>query len=131
MALGKTIVAMAMKAAKDPRVRKAVVTSAPVLLKKGKETQAHLGMRERAIRQAREIGGRYGEATIGQRRYWVVWKDGKPINSFPSLDGDLGEKLSLHDQARLRDPQTILRERAKQRVAGRRRPGGPSSSQQM
>ena len=43
--------------------------------------------RDRAIKLARQIGGRYSEDTIiGGEPHFVVWKDGKPVQAFPHVE---------------------------------------------
>src|ERR671910_837655 len=43
--------------------------------------------RDRGIKLARQIGGRYSEETIiGGEPHFVVWKDGKPVQAFPHVD---------------------------------------------
>jgi hypothetical protein len=51
--------------------------------------------RDRAIKLARQIQGRYSSDTIidGQPHF-VVWKDGKPIQAFPHAE-DLGNRPEL------------------------------------
>jgi hypothetical protein len=51
--------------------------------------------KDRAIKLARQLGGRYSSETIidGQPHF-VVWKDGKPIQAFPRKE-DLGNRPEL------------------------------------
>ena len=45
--------------------------------------------RDRAVKLARQIGGRYSEETIiGGEPHFVVWKDGEPTRDWPSLFRD-------------------------------------------
>ena len=51
--------------------------------------------RDRAIKLARQLGGRYSEDTIiGGVPHFVVWKDGKPVEAFPHVD-DLAARPEL------------------------------------
>ena len=43
--------------------------------------------RDRAIKLARQMGGRYSQDTIiDGEPYFVVWKDGEPVRAFPPVD---------------------------------------------
>ena len=43
--------------------------------------------RDRAVKLARQINGRYSEDTIiDGESHFVVWKDGKPMRAFPHVD---------------------------------------------
>ena len=43
--------------------------------------------RDRAIKLARQMGGRYSQDTIiDGEPYFVVWKDGAPVRAFPPVD---------------------------------------------
>ena len=53
--------------------------------------------RDRAIKLARQIRGRYSEDTIiGGEPHCVVWKDGVPVEAFPHVD-DLELRPELRD----------------------------------
>jgi hypothetical protein len=62
--------------------------------------------KDRAIKLARQIQGRYSSDTIidGQSHF-VVWKDGKPIQAFPHKE-DLGNRPELQgfDHRLAREP---------------------------
>src|SRR5215217_5504572 len=57
--------------------------------------------RDRAIKLARQIGGRYSEDTIiGGEPHFVVWKDGEPVEAFPHVDDIAAQsELTGFDQA--------------------------------
>jgi hypothetical protein len=92
---GKTIAA-AVKAASQNRAVRGIAVSA------GAAAMRHIGPiaqerysswrdrrvdRDRAIRLARQLGGRYSEDTIiDGERHFVVWKDGAPVEAFPHVD---------------------------------------------
>ena len=43
--------------------------------------------RDRAIKLARQMGGRYAQDTISDGEpYFAVWKDGEPVRAFPPVD---------------------------------------------
>ena len=51
--------------------------------------------RDRAVKLARQMGGRYSEDTIiGGEPHFVVWKDGTPVQAFPHVD-DLAARPEL------------------------------------
>jgi hypothetical protein len=69
--------------------------------------------RDRAIKLARQIGGRYSEDTIiGGEPHFVVWKDGKPVQAFPHVD-DIAARPELvgFDQSLARVPRPPRRSR--------------------
>jgi hypothetical protein len=85
----------------------------------GKEAQERVrggissrGHRRLAIDLARQVKGKYSAGTVvaGKRRY-VVWKDGKPIDCFPPIDGKLADRWELQDfnTELLRDPRVERR----------------------
>jgi hypothetical protein len=52
--------------------------------------------RDRAIKLARQMGGRYSEDTIlGGVPHYVVWKDGKPVQAFPHVE-NLADRPELN-----------------------------------
>jgi hypothetical protein len=72
-------------------------------------------LRDRAIKLARQIGGRYSEDTIiGGEPHFVVWKGGRPVQAFPHVD-DLADRPELADfdqsLARAPGPPRRLRNR--------------------
>ena len=53
--------------------------------------------RDRAIKLARQIRGRWSEDTIiGGEPHHVVWKDGVPVEAFPAVE-DLEVRPELRD----------------------------------
>ena len=51
--------------------------------------------RDRAVKLARQMGGRLSEDTIiDGEPHFVVWKDGKPVQAFPPVD-DLATRPEL------------------------------------
>jgi len=51
--------------------------------------------RDRAVKLARQISGRYSEDTIiDGEPHFVVWKDGKPMRAFPHVE-DLASRPEL------------------------------------
>ena len=52
---------------------------------------------DRAVKLARQIRGRFSEDTIiGGEPHYVVWKDGVPVEAFPSVE-DLEVRPELRD----------------------------------
>jgi hypothetical protein len=70
--------------------------------------------RDRAIKLARQLGGRYSEDTIiGGEPHFVVWKDGKPVEAFPHVDDVAARpELTGFDLALTRAPQSPKRRRS-------------------
>jgi hypothetical protein len=67
--------------------------------------------RKMALDLARDIGGQYSERTVvGEEYRYIVWKDGKPVQAFPTVEGastaqELAERAELRDfQGNLKDP---------------------------
>ena len=51
--------------------------------------------RDRAVKLARQIGGRYSQDTIiDGEPHFVVWKDGAPVRAFPHVE-DLAARPEL------------------------------------
>jgi hypothetical protein len=100
---GNTI-ANAVKAASKNRAVRGIAVSA------GAAAMRHIGPlaqerysnwrdrrldRDRAIKLARQLGGRYSEDTIiDGEPHFVVWKDGAPVQAFPHVD-TLAERPEL------------------------------------
>ena len=73
--------------------------------------------RDRAIKLARQMGGRYSEDTIiGGEPHFVVWKDGVPVQAFPHVE-DLASRpeLTSFDAQLAKDPAP-LQERTRRRL---------------
>ena len=62
--------------------------------------------RDRALKLARQMGGRMSEDTIiGGEPHFVVWKDGRPIEAFPHVEDLAGRpELAGFDPAYAREP---------------------------
>ena|SRR5215211_1871912 len=105
MSAGRAI-ATAVKAASRNKVVRGLATAAGTAAarKIGPIAEQRYGTwrdrridRDRAIRLARQVKGRYSEGTIiDGERHFVVWKDGAPINAFPHVD-DLRDRPELRD----------------------------------
>jgi hypothetical protein len=51
--------------------------------------------RDRAMKLARQMGGRYSQDTIiDGEKHFVVWKDGAPVQAFPQVE-NLAERPEL------------------------------------
>jgi hypothetical protein len=103
MGTGKSIAAMARAALRNKAVRGVAVSAGAAAARHvGPIAQERYGQwrdrrvaRDRAIKLARQIGGRYSEDTIiGGEPHFVVWKDGAPVEAFPHVD-DLAERPEL------------------------------------
>ena len=62
--------------------------------------------RDRAIKLARQIRGRFSEDTIiAAEPHYVVWKDGVPVEAFPAVaDLELRPELRDFDAALAKEP---------------------------
>ena len=95
MTTGRAIAAAA-KAAASNKVVQGLAASAGAAAAKhaGPLAQQRYGTwrdrrvyRDRAIKLARQMGGRYSQDTIiDGEPYFVVWKDGEPVRAFPPVD---------------------------------------------
>jgi hypothetical protein len=67
--------------------------------------------RDRAVKLARQIGGRYSEDTIiAGEPHFVVWKDGEPVEAFPHVDDVAARpELAGFDQSLTRTPHAARR----------------------
>jgi len=76
----------------------ATAARAEPLLRERYERWTHRRVdRDRAIKLARQIRGRWSEDTIiGGEPHHVVWKDGVPVEAFPSVE-DLELRPELRD----------------------------------
>jgi hypothetical protein len=103
MSAGRAIAAAARAAARNKAIQGIAVSAGAAGAKKvGPIAQQRYAAwrdrridRDRAIKLARQLQGRYSEDTIidGQPHF-VVWKDGKPIQAFPHED-DLAARPEL------------------------------------
>ncbi len=103
MTTGRAIAAAA-KAAASNKVVQGLAASAGAAAAKhaGPLAQQRYGTwrdrrvhRDRAIKLARQMGGRHSQDTIiDGEPYFVVWKDGAPVRAFPPVD-DLAARPEL------------------------------------
>ena len=121
MSTARAIAAAAKAAANNKAVRALAVSAGAAAAKNaGPIAQARYAAwrdcridRDRAIKLARQIGGRYSTDTIiDGTPHFVVWKDGKPMNAFPHVD-DLATKPELEgfDQSLAVEPKPPRRPR--------------------
>jgi hypothetical protein len=103
MVAGKSIAAMARAALRNKAVRAAAASAGAAAARKaGPIAKERYGAwrdrrvyRDRAVKLARQIGGRYSQDTIiGGEPHFVVWKDGRPVEAFPPVD-DVAERREL------------------------------------
>ena len=103
MGAGKTI-ADAVRAASKNRAVRGIAVSAgaaaarhigPIAQERYSSWRDRRVDRDRAIKLARQMGGRYSQDTIiDGEPHFVVWKDGAPVQSFPHVD-NLAERPEL------------------------------------
>lgn len=95
MGTGKTVAAMAKAALNNKAVRAAAASAGiaaarragPVVQERYATWRDRRVYRDRAIKLARQLGGRYSEDTIiGGEPHYVVWKDGRPVQAFPHVE---------------------------------------------
>jgi hypothetical protein len=130
MSAAKTLVAAARAASRNRAVRAVAASAAasaatraePLLRERYDRWSGRRADRDRAIKLARQIRGRWSEDTIiGGEPHHVVWKDGVPIQAFPAVeDLELRPELRDFDERLAKDPPP---ERAPRRF-GRRGPPG-------
>jgi hypothetical protein len=105
MSAAKTLVTAARAAANNRAVRavagaaaaKAATRAEPVLRERYDRWSSRRFDRDRAIKLARQIRGRWSEDTIiGGEPHFVVWKDGVPVEAFPPVE-DLEVRPELRD----------------------------------
>jgi hypothetical protein len=91
----KSIAAMAKAAMRNKAVRGVAVSAGAAAARRvGPIAQERYAVwrdrrvhRDRAVKLARQIGGRYSaETIIDGEPHFVVWKDGKPVEAFPHVD---------------------------------------------
>jgi hypothetical protein len=121
MGPGRAIASAAKAAANNKAVRGIATTAGIAAAKKlGPIAQERYDKwrdrrvdRDRAIKLARQVGGRFSEDTIiDGEPHFVVWKDGAPIRAFPHVE-DLADRAELrHFDARLaKEPPPLRRAR--------------------
>jgi hypothetical protein len=114
MGAGKSIAAMARAAVGNKAVRGIAVSAgaaaarkiAPIAQERYGAWRDRRVHRDRAVKLARQIGGRYSDDTIiGGEPHVVVWKDGRPVEAFPHVD-DIAARPELagFDQSLLQAP---------------------------
>jgi hypothetical protein len=96
MSAAKAIVAVAKTAASNKVVQGLAATAGTAAVKKvGPAAQQRYGTwrdrrvhRDRAIKLARQLNGRYSQDTIiDGEPHFVVWKEGAPVQAFPPVEG--------------------------------------------
>jgi hypothetical protein len=99
----KSIVGAVRKAASNKTVRRVAAPAALAAARHvGPIAQQRYGAwrdrrvyRDRAVKLARQLGGRLSEDTIiDGEPHFVVWKEGRPVQAFPPVD-DLAERPEL------------------------------------
>jgi hypothetical protein len=103
MSAGRAIVAAARAAAHNKVVQGLAASAGAAAAKHvGPIAQQRYGTwrdrrvdRDRAIKLARQLRGRYSRDTIiDGEPHFVVWKDGRPVQAFPHV-ADLAERAEL------------------------------------
>ena len=103
MPAGKSIAAAAKAAARNKTVRRIAAPAAlaaarhvgPLAQQRYGDWRDRRVYRDRAVKLARQMGGRLSEDTIiAGEPHFVVWKDGKPVQAFPHVD-DLAARPEL------------------------------------
>jgi hypothetical protein len=103
MSAGRAIAAAARAAARNKVVRGLAASAGAAAAKHvGPIAQQRYGSwrdrrvdRDRAVKLARQLGGRYSQDTIiDGEPHFVVWKDGAPVRAFPHVD-DLAARPEL------------------------------------
>ena len=103
MGAAKAIAAAAKAASRNRTVRALAISAGTAAARKvGPIAQERYGYwrdrrvdRDRAIKLARQMGGRYSQDTIiDGRPHFVVWKDDRPVQAFPHVD-DLAARPEL------------------------------------
>ena len=121
MSASKAIAAAAKAAARNKAVQGVALSASaaaakragPIAQQRYAEWRDRRIDRDRAVKLARQLGGRYSEDTIiDGRPHFVVWKDGTPVASFPHVD-DLPGRPELQGF----DP-TLAREPRRKRAPG-------------
>jgi hypothetical protein len=110
----RSVAAAARAVARNKAVQGAAATAAarmaaraePALRERYDRWQGARAGRDRAIKLARQIRGRFSEDTIiGGEPHCVVWKDGVPIEAFPPVaELELRPELRDFDERLLKVP---------------------------
>jgi hypothetical protein len=114
MSAGKAIAGAARAAARNNVVRGLAASAGAAAAKQFVPTaQERYGSwrdrrvhRDRAVKLARQMGGRYSQDTIiDGEPHFVVWKDGAPVQAFPHVDDLPGRpELAGFDARYAREP---------------------------
>jgi hypothetical protein len=114
MSAAKTIVTAARAVSRNKAVRAVAATAAakaatraePLLRERYDRWQGSRVGRDRAVKLARQIRGRFSEDTIiGGEPHYVVWKDGVPVEAFPPVaDLELRTELRDFDERLAKEP---------------------------
>jgi hypothetical protein len=96
---GRSIVAAAKAAAQNKTVQALAATAGAAAAKQVgpvvQQWREHRRDRDRAMKLARQMGGRVSEETIiDGEPHVVVWKDGRPVQAFPPV-ADLADRPEL------------------------------------
>jgi hypothetical protein len=87
----------AVQGAAAAAAAKAAARAEPLLRERYERWTHRRVDRDRAIKLARQIRGRWSEDTIiGGEPHFVVWKDGVPVEAFPAV-ADLEVRPELRD----------------------------------
>ena len=121
MSAAKTVVTAARAVSRNKAVRAVAATAAakaatraePLLRERYDRWQGSRVSRDRAIKLARQIRGRFSEDTIiGGEPHHVVWKDGVPVEAFPPVaDLELRPELRDFDERLMKVPPTASERR--------------------
>jgi len=104
MSAGRAIAQAVRAASRNAAVRRVALLAAteagrrigPVGARRWNDWRDRRQARDRAIKLARQIGGRYSADTIiGGEPHFVVWRDGQPVEAFPPV-ADLAARSELH-----------------------------------
>jgi len=123
---GRSLATAARAVARNKAVRGVVTTAAagaaaraePVLRERYDRWRGARIDRDRAVKLARQIRGRFSEDTIiaGEPHY-VVWKDGVPVEAFPAVaDLELRPELRDFDERLAKAPPEPERRRLGRRA---------------
>lgn len=127
MSAGRAIATAAKATARNKAVRGIAVSAGaaaarhvgPIAQQRYDSWRDRRVYRDRALKLARQMGGRYSEDTIiGGEPHFVVWKDGAPVQAFPHVD-DLAARPELkgfdirlaHEPPAHRTPRRLPRRR--------------------
>jgi hypothetical protein len=121
MSAGRAIAAAARAAARNKAVRGIAISAGtaaarrmtPIAQQRYDSWRDRRIHRDRAIKLARQMGGRYSQDTIiAGEPHFVVWKEGAPVQAFPPVE-DLATRpeLKSFDPGLTREPPPERRQR--------------------